>query len=356
MGPDRMPAGGAFAAIEADGVVLIAGGKDKPASPATEPSTESLIEIQRARLVGAATEVLELSGYGRFTVTEIVARARVSRKTFYDVFKNSEDCFCAVVDHLIGDAAASVQEAYAGAGAWPDRLRKAMREFLRLVDEHPGSAQICLVEVLASKQATLRCRAPVLEQLAYAVSEGGATDTELAPGLAELAAQVVVGGVAGMLHDRLARGDREPVEDLLGPAMYLLLLPYRGREEAEAELVKSERNAVHGKSARRSRDPREDPLGNLEIRLTYRTLRVLAAIHTTPGASNREVAHGAGIVDAGQISKLLNRLRKAALVENQGIGQLRGGANAWHLTGRGKQLLRASYPSSRLVTSARATS
>jgi hypothetical protein len=61
-----------------------------------------------------------------------------------------------------------------------------------------------------------------------------------------------------------------------------------------------------------------------------------------PGASNREIAEGSGIVDQGQISKLLTRLARLKLVQNTGGGQEKGAANAWRLTRRGAEVERAT--------------
>ena len=71
------------------------------------------------------------------------------------------------------------------------------------------------------------------------------------------------------------------------------------------------------------------------MRLTYRTVRVLLAIATNPGSSNREVGATAGIDDQGQISKLLSRLERLGLIENSGAGQVRGAPNAWTLIKKG---------------------
>ncbi len=71
------------------------------------------------------------------------------------------------------------------------------------------------------------------------------------------------------------------------------------------------------------------------MRLTYRTLRVLSAIASQPGASNRQVGETAGVHDQGQISKLLARLERLGLIQNAGQGQPRGEPNAWGLTARG---------------------
>ena len=76
------------------------------------------------------------------------------------------------------------------------------------------------------------------------------------------------------------------------------------------------------------------------MRLTYRTGRVLQAIARYPGASNREVSERAGIVDQGQISKLLSRLETAGVIANQGEGTSRGAPNAWRLTEHGEHVER----------------
>ena len=57
-------------------------------------------EMQRARLLGAAVATIGDMGYAGASVAHITARARVSRRTFYDLFANREDCLLAV----LGDA------------------------------------------------------------------------------------------------------------------------------------------------------------------------------------------------------------------------------------------------------------
>lgn len=74
------------------------------------------------------------------------------------------------------------------------------------------------------------------------------------------------------------------------------------------------------------------------MRLTYRTLLVLRTIASNPGANNRRVASLAGIVDQGQISKLLARLERLGLIANAHTGHGRGAANAWTLTQRGTEI------------------
>ena len=133
--------------------------------------------------------------------------------------------------------------------------------------------------------------------------------------------------------------EHEPLGDLLGELMSMIVLPYLGsaaaRRERErplpAPLVQA-RGAVAPKRSDR------DPLQEVPMRLTYRTARVLACIAEQPGISNRVVAEQAGVADQGQISKLLARLERLGLAENRGVGHAKGEPNAWRLTALGQQV------------------
>jgi predicted HTH transcriptional regulator len=110
--------------------------------------------------------------------------------------------------------------------------------------------------------------------------------------------------------------------------MSLIVLPYLGARAARSELTRPAPAPAHDPSRPLVPAP-GDPLHGLNMRLTYRTMRVLAAVAEQPGASNREIAEHAEIIDQGQVSKLLSRLSERGLVENFGAGQRRGAANAW---------------------------
>src|SRR3984885_4104595 len=69
-------------------------------------------EIQRSRMLAAALEAVEEVGYARMTVARVIGRAKVSRKTFYDVFADREDCFVAAFDQAVAHGRAMVVEAY----------------------------------------------------------------------------------------------------------------------------------------------------------------------------------------------------------------------------------------------------
>jgi AcrR family transcriptional regulator len=300
-------------------------------------------EIQRGRMLAAAVEAVEEVGYARMTVAEVIGRARVSRKTFYDVFVDREDCFLAVFEQATSQARHLAGEAYADESNWRDGIRAALARLLTLMDEEPGVARLCVVEALAAGDRVLERRAALLDEFAQAIDEGrflanGAHDPP------EVTAEGVVGGIVAVLHTRLVDDATDaPLTALLGSLMSMIVLPYLGARAASRELRRSIPEAPV-RQARRELSRRRDPLEGLNMRLTYRTVRVLMVIGTSPGASNREIAEASGVVDQGQISKLLNRLARLDLVENLGAGQEKGAANAWHLTARGAQVERATRP------------
>ncbi len=77
---------------------------------------EQVVDFQRARIVSAMLEVVLEVGVGSVTVADLVARSGVSRRTFYEVFSDREDCFLAALDGAIERIAAVVVPAYEGEG------------------------------------------------------------------------------------------------------------------------------------------------------------------------------------------------------------------------------------------------
>ncbi|HEY7829101.1 MAG TPA: TetR family transcriptional regulator [Solirubrobacteraceae bacterium] len=286
-------------------------------------------------------EVAAERGAGAASVAHIVARAGVSRRTFYDLFEDRQDCFLAAFDEAIAQAAQTVLPAYEAEVKWRERIRAGLLALLVFFEEEPSLARLCVVEALAAGPNALKRRAEVLDRLLWAVDQGRAERPARVPDPPPLAAEGAVGAVLSVIHRRLAAdggepGGGEPLTGLLGELMSAIVLPYLGASSAQKEL---RRAAPQIKKIKPS--PHGDPLEGLDMRITYRTVRVLIVIGSGPGASNREIATEAGIADQGQVSKLLTRLESLGLVRNDGSGHAKGAPNAWALTPRGLDVERA---------------
>jgi len=285
-------------------------------------------------MIAAMIDVVSERTRADSTVAHVVARSGVSRRTFYEVFEDFEDCFVAALDQSIERAGEYVLLDYDPSARWRARLRTGLVGLLELLTDEPAMGRLCIVETLGAGPRIHERRQSIVDRLTAIVDEGRA-ESKVSKALPPLTAEGVVGGVLSVLHARLIGGRGASLLDLTGPLMGMIVLPYLGPGAANRE-------SSRPTPSPRKRAPagRGDPLRDLQMRLTYRTVRVLLAIAADPGSSNRHVGADAGIEDQGQISKLLSRLERLGLIENAGAGQVRGAPNSWMLTDRGQEVER----------------
>lgn len=268
------------------------------------------------------------------TVAHVVSGAGVSRRTFYEIFADCEACLLAALDEGLVRASERIALEHRASEPWRARMRTSLAALLRFFDEEPSLGRLLVVEALAAGPRALVRRRRVLELLAAGVDQGRAeakTGAEPPP----LTAEGVVGAVLSVIHGRMLEAPEEPLAELLNPLMSMIVLPYMGVAAARRE----QRVTVKAKAARKPPAKRSsNPLRDLDIRLTYRTVRTLSAVAAHPSSSNRAIADSAGIADQGQVSKLLTRLERLGLVENTSVGGARGEPNAWTLTPAGREV------------------
>jgi AcrR family transcriptional regulator len=304
--------------------------------------------MQRARLLGAAAATIAEMGYARASVAHIAARARVSRRTFYDLFESREDCLLAVLDDAVQRISGEIAAANLSGLVWRDRVRGGLYVILSFLDREPVLARVCVVSALQGGPRVLAWRGERLAELARILDE---SQGEHSPshGCTVLTAEGLVGAAFAIVYARLLLNEPgEPLTSLLGELMSLIVLPYRGPAAARQER-RGTRTASSGRKNPAGLESPDrladvpaisvtDPLAEVPMRLTYRTARVLQAAATHPGASNRHIGEQADIYDQGQISKLLGRLERIGLLANTGVGHAKGEPNAWCLTPLGERI------------------
>ncbi len=302
-----------------------------------------VVEIQRSRLLAAAVGCIEELGYTRTTVGSIAGRARVSRRTFYELFANRDECLAAVLEDVVGVIGGELAAVGLERLVWRERVRAGLYTILSFFDREPALARVCVVQALRGGPVVLRRREQIIERLVAVVDDGrseGARGAQCTP----LTAEGLVGAAFTIVHARLSRGECRPLADLVGELMGMIVLPYQGAAAARREQTRSA-PTIRGDSPRTPAMPAApaavDPLGGVAMRLTYRTARVLEGIADHAGANNREISEHAGIRDPGQVSKLLRRLESLELLTNTSGGHARGEPNAWTLTTKGEQVARS---------------
>jgi AcrR family transcriptional regulator len=319
---------------------------------------EQVSEIQRARILSGMFDAVCEKGAGNVTVAQVVERSGVSRRTFYELFDDREECFLAAFEQAVAYASERVLAAYSapdlifkrGQAGWRERIRAGLLAFLAFLEDEPAIGRLLIVESLAGGTKVLERRGRVLRLIVSAVDAGREEMKNGSPPPPSLTAEGVVGGVLSVLHARLLTQpdptpggaqagegdrDREPLVGLANQLMGMIVMPYLGSSAARREL---ERPLQATSAAQPDTVLLSDPFKDAGMRLTYRTVRVLMTIADNSQCSNRQIGQAAGVTDQGQISKLLGRLQRIDLITNTGLGPGQGAPNSWSLTTKGHQV------------------
>jgi AcrR family transcriptional regulator len=152
-------------------------------------------------MIAAANE----NGYAHANVSNVIARAGVSRPTFYEYFADKEACFLAahagVHRRLLGE----VREAI-GDGTPERALHAALRALVSFASSSPAPARFLTNEPMAGGPALLDARdrgiaaIEQVVQLSYERAEPGAS----APGFS---GRILIGAFYRLIASRLRRGD-----------------------------------------------------------------------------------------------------------------------------------------------------
>jgi AcrR family transcriptional regulator len=279
------------------------------------------------------------AGAGSVTVADVADHAGITTTAFASLFADREACLLAAFELSVERASAWVLPAFDAEASWLDAVKCALANFLRFVEQEPAMGALLVFYSMGGGPAVQRRRMEVLGMLAVAVDRA----VEQMPAASHhrpppVIAEGVVGAVLAIVQNRLLAEEREPLLPLFGELVSIIVLPYLGPSVARRERVRPAPAArIHRSGDAAGAAWSESPV----VRLTYRTARVLRAIGDYPGASNREVAERAGIVDQGQVSKLLSRLESRELIVKIGGSRARGAPNAWQLTEQGELVLSA---------------
>ncbi len=157
-----------------------------PAPPTTPPTTpvprslprgrhaaarDVVLASQRGRLLEAIAANVAERGYAETTVAQVIARAGVSRKTFYEHFADKRACFLEAWE--VGtDLVLDQLEAAAVEGEpWRARLRGGVDVFLEILAAEPAFARTFLIEVLTVGGDALERRARIHDRFAEVLAD-----------------------------------------------------------------------------------------------------------------------------------------------------------------------------------------
>jgi AcrR family transcriptional regulator len=200
---------------------------------------EKIVESQRTRMLQAVLEAVAAEGYQDTRVTDVIARAGVSRKTFYEHFDEKEECFLAAYDRELTQLTEEVAAAFFGdegvTRPWADQVRDGVRAFLRYLAERPAAARVCIVDAMGAGSRAIAKREAALRNFTYLIDAGRSEAQVEVPGRTAVA---VLGGSNELIAAELLHGSAENIGQLAPDIVYLITLPFLGPKAAIAQREK----------------------------------------------------------------------------------------------------------------------
>lgn len=203
---------------------------------------EVVVASQRGRMLEAMADAVAARGYGPTTVAHVIARAGVSRRTFYEHFRDKEECFLAAydagVDLLLDtlraagadDHGPAGEAAAGGDGVAPAdllaRARARTRAYLATLAAEPAFARTFLIEVAAAGPRALARREAVHDRFAALLREQVAAARAHLPALPEPPPEAylaAVGATDTLVTRLVAAGRTADLPGLEEPILYVQL-------------------------------------------------------------------------------------------------------------------------------------
>ena len=175
---------------------------------------ELVAASQRTRLLDAVGRAVADKGYSGATIDDIVRAAGVSKMTFYQHFRDKEDCFVAAYEAAGEELFERVRAANTRPEGWLERTAAGIRAYLTWLAGDPALARAFLIEVAAAGPRAAECRERVRDRYAELMRELEDDARADIPSLPRLPAEIFHALVAAV-DDLVVRRIRESgAEDL----------------------------------------------------------------------------------------------------------------------------------------------
>lgn len=180
---------------------------------------------QRARLFYAMTECIARKGFARTSVEDVLKIAKVSRRTFYQLFRDKEACYLSLFERAHESLVQAVLDSQQGATTWQQHLECSHRAYLEFFVDHPKLARTLLVEVIAAGPNALRQRARYharftrLQRNLYGIRR---KEYPSLPDLPDEAFSVLIAGIDDLVARYVREGRSKSLQKLEATVLYLV--------------------------------------------------------------------------------------------------------------------------------------
>jgi AcrR family transcriptional regulator len=205
------------------GNVVAMAGSDMLAALEEGPARLSGDEVaasQRRRMLAAMVAAVAEKGYVAVAVADVISRARVSRATFYEQFRDKGDCFVAALQACTDQLMRTLHDRARRDLPPRTRLHTFLDAYLGGLAAFPEGARVCLVEMYAVGPAAARQRHEIQLQFARFLRDlhsGLAAAGEPVRPLTDFDFEALVGAISAIATNRVAVGEAARLPELLGP-------------------------------------------------------------------------------------------------------------------------------------------
>lgn len=189
-------------------------------------SSGDVAAAQRRRMLAAMVAAVAEKGYVAVAVADVVARARVSRATFYEQFIDKNDCFLAAFHACSDNLTTTTRDGIAGDLTPRQRVRATFDSYLGGLAAFPEGARVCLVEAHAAGPTAAAARTEVRQRFATLLRrlhDDLANSGEPVRPLADFDYEALVGAVSSIVTNRVAVGAAADLPRLAAPFERFLL-------------------------------------------------------------------------------------------------------------------------------------
>jgi AcrR family transcriptional regulator len=132
---------------------------------------EQVAEDQRQRLISAMVALAGEYGYAATTVADVIGRAKVSRKTFYEHFDDREALLIAAFDTIAPTALEQARAASGRGGGTTRQFEALTLRLCRFARDTPGAVALYTIEIAASDPVGLQRREQLMGEYGALIDE-----------------------------------------------------------------------------------------------------------------------------------------------------------------------------------------
>jgi AcrR family transcriptional regulator len=198
---------------------------------------DDVLASQRGRMLEAMAAAVAVKSYAATTVGDVVAAAGVSRKTFYEHFRDKEECFLAAYEAGVDTLLSAIVSAQPEGPGWLALIHAQTRAYVGILAANPAFARTFLIDVFAAGPRALERHAEVHARFGAALRDLHLKTQRDFPDFPDVPSPVftaAVGALNEIVSGYVREGRTAALPELEDTLVYIQVALFAGRSAAGA--------------------------------------------------------------------------------------------------------------------------